>query len=105
MRRTAKNMKFFFGSTLMFNGKEPLKVFPWLQEFVKACDDNGALKGMGLHLIPNFSRAVPRRGSLGISRDRTLGAGMEPLGPFPRRSSVVDDLREAARSGVGAGQV
>jgi len=31
MGRTAKNMKFSFGGTPMFNGKEPLKVFSWLR--------------------------------------------------------------------------
>ena len=30
MGRTAKNMKFSFGGTPMFIGKEPLKVFSWL---------------------------------------------------------------------------
>jgi len=54
MGRTAKNMKFSFGGTPLFNGKEPLKVFSWLQKFVKACDDNDVSEGMGLHLIPNF---------------------------------------------------
>jgi len=40
MGRTAKNMKFSFGGTPLFNGKEPLKGFSCLQKFVKACDDN-----------------------------------------------------------------
>jgi len=54
MGRTAKNMKFSFGRTPMFNGKEPLQVFSWLRKFVKACDDNDVSEGMGLYLIPNF---------------------------------------------------
>ena len=54
MGRTAKNMKFSFGGTPMFNGKEPLKVFSWLRKFVKACDDNDVSEGMGLYLFPNF---------------------------------------------------
>jgi len=54
MERTAKNMKFSFEGTPIFNGKEPLKVFSWLRKFVKACDDNDVSKGMGLYLIPNF---------------------------------------------------
>jgi len=54
MGRTAKNMKFSFGGTPMFNGKEPLKVLSWLRKFVKACDDNDVSEGMGLYLIPNF---------------------------------------------------
>jgi len=48
MGRTAKNMKFSFGGTPMFNGKEPLKVFSWLRKFVKACQDNDVSEGMGL---------------------------------------------------------
>jgi len=31
MGRNAKNMKFFFGRTPLFFGKEPLKIFSWLQ--------------------------------------------------------------------------
>jgi len=54
MGRTAKNMKFSFGGTPLFNGKEPLKVFSWLRKFVKACDDNDVSEGMGLYLFPNF---------------------------------------------------
>jgi len=54
MGRTAKNMKFSFGETPTFNGKEPLKDFSWLQKFVKACDDNDVSEGMGLYLISNF---------------------------------------------------
>jgi len=52
--RMPKNMKFSFGRTPMFNGKEPLKVFLWLRKFVKSCDDDGVSEGMGLYLIPNF---------------------------------------------------
>jgi len=80
MGRTAKNMKFSFGDTPMFNGKEPLKVFSWLRKFVKACDDNDLSEGMGLYRFPDFlagdaearfSRNLPgsdiggRQGSLG----------------------------------------
>jgi len=54
MGRTAKNLKFSFGGTPMFNCKEPLKVFSWLRKFVKACDDNDVSEGMGLYLIFNF---------------------------------------------------
>jgi len=54
MGRTAKNLKFSFGKTPMFNRKEPLKVFSWLRKIVKACDDNDMSEGMGLFLIPNF---------------------------------------------------
>jgi len=54
MGRTAKNMKFSFGGTPMFNEKEPLQVFSWLRKFVKACDDNDVSEGMGLYLVPNF---------------------------------------------------
>jgi len=54
MGRTAKNMKFSFGGTPMFNGKDPLKVFSWLRQFVKACDDNDVSEGTVLYLIPNF---------------------------------------------------
>jgi len=54
MGRTAKNMKFSFGGTPMFNGKEPLKVFSWVRKFVKACDDNDVSERMCLYLIPHF---------------------------------------------------
>jgi len=54
MGRTAKNMKFSFGGSPMFNGKNPLKVFSWLRKFVKACHDNDVSEGMSLYLIPNF---------------------------------------------------
>jgi len=54
MGRMAKNMKFSFGGTPMFNGKEPLKVFSRLRKFVKACNDNDVSVGMGLYLLPNF---------------------------------------------------
>jgi len=54
MGRTAKNMKFSIRGTPKFNGKEPLKVFSWLRNFVKACDDNDVSEGMGLYLIPNL---------------------------------------------------
>jgi len=54
MGRTAKNMKFSFGGTPLFNGNEPLKVFSWLRKFVKACDDNDVSEGMGLYLIRTF---------------------------------------------------
>ena len=40
MGRMAKNMTFSFGGTALRNGKEPLKVFSWLRNIVKACDDN-----------------------------------------------------------------
>jgi len=48
MGQTAMNMKFFFRGTPMFNGKEPLTVFLWLRNFVKACDDKDVSAGMGL---------------------------------------------------------
>jgi len=54
MGRTAKNMKFSFGDTPLFNGKNPLKVFSRLRKFVKAWDDDDVSEGMGLYLIPNF---------------------------------------------------
>jgi len=45
MGRTAKNMKSSFWGTPMFFGKEPHKVFSWLRNFVKACDDNDVSEG------------------------------------------------------------
>jgi len=54
MGRTAKNMKFSFGGTPLFNGKEPFKVFSWHRNFVKACDDSDVSEGMGLYLFRNF---------------------------------------------------
>ena len=54
MGRTAKNVKFSFWGTPVFNGMDPLKVFSWLRKFVNACDDNDVSEGMGLYLIPNF---------------------------------------------------
>jgi len=83
MGRTAKNMKFSFGGTPLFNGKEPLKVFAWLRKLVKACDDNDVSEGMGLYLIPNFlagdaeapfTRNLPRS---------DIGGGQRALGSFP----------------------
>jgi len=38
----------------MFNEQEPLMVFSWLREFVKACYDHEVSEGMGLFQIPNF---------------------------------------------------
>jgi len=40
MGRTAKNVNFFFGRIPMFYGKDPVKVFTWLQNFFKACNHN-----------------------------------------------------------------
>jgi len=86
MGRTAMNMKFSFGGTPLFNGKEPLKFFSWLRKFVKACDDKDVSEGMGLYLIPNFlagnakalfSRNLPRS---------DIGGGHGGLDPSPRRS-------------------
>jgi len=84
---TAKNMKFSFGGTPVFNSKEPLKVFSWLRKFVEACDDNEVSEGMALYLIPNclageaetrFTRNLPE------SDGR---AGRESLSSFPEAVS------------------
>jgi len=83
MGRTAKNMTCSFGGTPMFNGMEPLKVFSWLQKFIKACEDNDVSEGMVLYLIPSFlagdavtqfTRNVP--GS-------DIAGGRGSLGSFP----------------------
>jgi len=83
MGRTAKNMKFAFMGTLIFNEEEPLKAFSGLRNLVKACDDNDVSEGMGLYLIPNFLA-----GDAGARFTRNLpasdiGGGQRSLGSFP----------------------
>jgi len=83
MGRTAKNMKFAFGGTPMFNGKEPLKALSWLRKFVEACDDNDVSEGMGLYLIPNV---LARDAEAPFTRNLPgwdIGGGKRALGSFP----------------------
>jgi len=82
MRRTAKNMKFSFGGTPLFNGKEPLKVFLWLPIFVKACDDNDVSEGMGLYLIPNFLAGDAEARFTRNLPGSDIGGGQRALGAF-----------------------
>jgi len=82
MRRTAKNMKFSFGGTPLFNGKEPLKVFLWLPKFVKACDDNDVSEGMGLYLIPNFLADDAEARFTRNLPGSDIGGGQRALGAF-----------------------
>jgi len=80
--RTAKNMKFSFGSTPMLNGKEPLKVFSRLRKFVKARDDNDVSEGMSLYLIPIF---LPGDAEARLTRNLAgsdIGGGQRALGSF-----------------------
>jgi len=83
MGRTAKNMKFSFGGTPMFNGKEPLKVFSWLREFVKVCDDNDVSDGMGLSLIPNFLAGDAEARFTRNLPESDIAGGQGSLGSFP----------------------
>jgi len=83
MGRTAKNMRFSFGGTPLFNGKEPLKVFLWLQKFVKACDDNDVSEGMGLYLIPNFLAGDAEAWFTRNLPGSDIGGGQRALGSFP----------------------
>jgi len=83
MGRTAKNMKFSFGGTPMFNGKEPLKVFSWLRKFVKACDDNDVSEGMGLYLIPNFLAGDAETRFTRNLPGSDIAGGRGSLGSFP----------------------
>jgi len=83
MGRTAKNMKFSFEGTPLFNGKEPLKVFSWLRKFVKACDDNDVSEGMGLYLIPNFFAGDAEARFTRNLPGSVIGGGQRALGSFP----------------------
>jgi len=83
MGRTAKNMKFCFGGTPMFNGKKHLKVFSWLRKFVKACDDNAVSEGMGLYLIPNFLAGVAETRFTRNLPGSDIAGGRPSLGSFP----------------------
>jgi len=83
MGRTAKNMKFSFGGAPMFNGKEPLKVFSWLRQFVKACDDNDVSKGMVLYLIPNFLAGDAEARFTGNLLGSDIAGGPGSLASFP----------------------
>jgi len=83
MGRTAKSMKFFFRSTPIFNGKEPLKVFSWLRKFVKACC-SGSCPHCQRGLTPSenpaqgadrYTRVTTRTpGSVGAKRTKTIEA-------------------------------
>jgi len=83
MGRTDKNMKFSFGGTPLFNGKEPLKVFSWLRKFVKACNDNEVSEGMGLHLILNFLAGDAEARFTRNLPGSDIGGGQRALGSFP----------------------
>jgi len=83
MGQTAKNMKFSFGGTPKFNGKEPLKVFSWLRKFVKACDDNDVSEGMGLYLIPHFLAGDAETRFTRNLPESDVGGGRGALGTFP----------------------
>jgi len=83
MGRTAKNMKFSFGGTPLFNGNQPLKVFSWLRKFVKACDDNDVSEGMGLYLIPNFLASDAEARFTRNLPGSDIGGGQRALGSFP----------------------
>jgi len=83
MGRTAKNMKFSFGGTPIFIGKEPLKVFSWLRKIVKACDDNEVSEGMGLYLIPNFLSGDAEVRFTRNLPGSDIGSGQRALASFP----------------------
>jgi len=83
MGRTAKNSKFSFGGTPIFNGKEPLKVFSWLRKFVKACDDNDVSEGMGLYLIPKFLAGDAETRLTRNLPGSDIAGGRGSLGSFP----------------------
>jgi len=83
MGRTAKTMKFSFGGTPMFNEKEPLKVFSWRREFVKACDDNDVSEGLGLYRIPNFLAGDAEARFTRNLPGSDIGGGQRALGSFP----------------------
>jgi len=83
MGRTAKKLKFFFGGTPMFNGKEPLKVFSWLRKFVKACDDNEVSEGMVLYIIPNFVAGDAEARFTHNPPGSDTGGEQRALGSFP----------------------
>jgi len=76
-------MKFSFGGTLMFTGKEPLKVFSWLRKFVKACDDNDMSEGMGQYLIPNFLAGDAEARFTRNLPGSDIGGGQRALRYFP----------------------
>jgi len=83
MGRTAKNMKFSFGGTPLFNGKEPLKVFSWVRKFVKACDDRDVSEGMGLYRIPNFLAGDAEARFTRNLPGSDIGGGQRALGSLP----------------------
>jgi len=65
------------------NGTEPLKVFSWLREFVKACDDNDVSEGTGLYLIPNFLAGDAEARFTRNLPGSDIGGGQRALGSFP----------------------
>ena len=67
----------------MFNGMEPLKVFSWLRQFVKACDDNDVSEGMGLYLIPNFLACDAETRFTRNLPGSDIAGGWGSLGSFP----------------------
>jgi len=106
MGQTAKNMKFSFGGTPMFNEKEPLKVFSWLRKVVKACDDNDVSNGMGWYLIPNFLAGDAETRFTRNLPGSDIAGGQGSLGSFSVAvNRFVVDLRGAARFEAAAGQV
>jgi len=83
MGRTANNMKFSFGGTPMFNGKEPLNVFLWLRKFVKACDGNDVSEGISLYVIPNFLSGDAEARFTRNLPGSDIGGGQRALWSFP----------------------
>jgi len=83
MRRTAKYMRYYFGGTPSFSGKEPLKIFSRLREFVKACDDNDVSGGIGLYLIPMFLAGEAKTRFTRNLFESDVGAGRGALTTFP----------------------
>jgi len=67
----------------MFNEKEPLKVFSWLRNFIKACDDNDVSEGMGLYLIPNCLAGDAETRSTRNLPGSDIAGGRGSLGSFP----------------------
>jgi len=83
MGRKAKNMKFSFRGTQMFNGQEPFKVFSWLRKFVKACDGKDVSKGIGFYLIPNFLAGDAETRFTRNLPGSDIAGGRGSLGSFP----------------------
>jgi len=82
MGRTAKKMKFHFRGTPMLSGQEPLNVFSWLREFVKACDDKDVSEEMSLYLILNFLEGDAETRSTRNVPGADDGGGRGALGSF-----------------------